>query len=447
MGPKTVRNRRRSSKITFVCLGVLCICCAAGSTLPATAQTSHDVTGTLILKEKALLKKPSPLRGAFYVSNAGNEMMTYASRSTDNGLNWAPYRPKPDFQAGLPTNYRRSPYPGFMDPIRNVLLCLVFSMDRNDIDRNVVEPEETTTDSYIRYRVSTDKGKTFLFDEPVIQKGDYNFKHPLEGLHLGKNAIFLGDQGCRPIRTRRGNIIVPTQMSVLDAKGNVETFGSGWDYYHCLMLIGTWKEDNRLEWQVSEQIKADPSRTVRGLYEPTLAQMPDGRILCVMRGSNGLKKDPGYKLPSHKWYCVSNDGGFHWSKPQPWQYSNGERFFSPASMSQLIVHSNGHYYWVGNISPANCQGNSPRWPLVIGEVDPQSMMLIKDSVITIDTRSPDESTGMQLSNFYAFEDRKTGDIVLPMQRWQPGDKYQWVIYRIGTQCPGPSELDNRHDGE
>ena len=60
------------------------------------------------------------------------------------------------------------------------------------------------------------------------------------------------------------------------------------------------------------------------------------------------------------------------------------------------------------------------------------MMLIQDSVITIDTREPDEPAGMQLSNFYAFEDRHTGDILLPMQRWQPSDKYQWVIYRIGT---------------
>ena len=69
---------------------------------------------------------------------------------------------------------------------------------------------------------------------------------------------------------------------------------------------------------------------------------------------------------------------------------------------------------------------------MIGEVDPKSMMLIKDSVITIDTRSPDEPAGVQLSNFYAFEDRPSGDIVLPMQRWLPGDKYQWVLYRMGN---------------
>jgi hypothetical protein len=397
-----------------------------------TRTPPSDTPGKLILKEKTLLQKPSPLQSAFYVNNAGVEMMTYRARSTDDGRSWISAEPKPDFQAGLPPNFRRSPYPGFVDPVSNQLLCVVFAMDRPDVDKKVVEPEETGTDSYIRYRVSIDQGKTFLFDEPVIQKGDYNFKHPLDGLYLGKNAIFLGDEGCVPIRTQRGNILVPTQITVLNAEGKLDNFGGGWDYYHCLMLIGTWKKDHRLDWQVSEQIKADPTRTVRGLYEPTLAEMPDGRILCVMRGSNGHKKDPAHQLPGRKWHSISTDGGFHWSKPEPWRYSDGETFFSPASMSQLITHSNGRYYWIGNICPTNSQANSPRWPLVIGEVDPKSMMLIKESVITIDTRLANEPEGMTLSNFHAFEDRPSGDIILPMQRWLPSDHYEPVLYRIGT---------------
>ncbi len=388
--------------------------------------------GELSLKEKTILKEPSPLRNAFYTGTTGLDMMTYSARSADNGRTWVQQAPSPDFTSGLPKNYRRSPYPGFVDPVNGWLLTVIFAMDREDVDRAIDEPKETASDSYIRYRVSTDGGKTFLFDDPVIQEGDYTFKHPLEGLYLGKNAIFLGDMGCRPIRTREGRVIVPTQMTVLDDKGGLETFGSGWDYYQCLMLIGTWQEDHRLKWTVSEPIVPDPNRTVRGLYEPTLAEMPDGRILCVMRGSNGIKKDPKFTWPSHKWYCVSTDGGSHWSKPEPWHYSNGKDFFSPSSMSQIIHHSNGRYFWIGNISPQNCQGNAPRWPIVMGEIDPASMMLIETSVITIDTRGPDDPEGVQLSNFYAFEDRETGDIVLPMQRWIPKDVYQWVIYRMGV---------------
>ena len=418
-------------KIVLVHIIILCGC-LAGIGCGGDALAAEAARPALVLKEKTILDAPSPLRGAFYVNKTGLEMMTYGARSADNGRTWVQQAPQPDFTTDLPENYRRSPYPGFVDPENGALLTVMLAMDREDVDRAIEEPEETGTDSYIRYRVSLDGGKTFVFDEPVIQKGTYDFKHPLEGLYLGKNAIFLGDMGCRSIRTKQGHIIVPTQMTILNDEGMLETFGSGWDYYQCLMLIGTWKDDHRLAWTVSEPIPADPDRTVRGLYEPTLAEMPDGRILCVMRGSNGLAKDPEYKLPSHKWYCVSTDGGFYWSRPKPWRYSNGKEFFSPSSMSQIIHHSNGRYFWIGNISPANCQGNAPRWPLVAAEIDPQGMMLIEESVITLDTRGDADPEGLQLSNFYAFEDRQSGDIVLPMQRWKPTDVYEWVLYRVGV---------------
>ena len=59
-------------------------------------------------------------------------------------------------------------------------------------------------------------------------------------------------------------------------------------------------------------------------------------------------------------------------------------------------------------------------------------MLIEESVITLDTRGDADSEGLQLSNFYAFEDRQSGDIHLPMQRWKPTDVYEWVLYRVGV---------------
>lgn len=385
-----------------------------------------------MLKEKTVLDSPSPLTSACYTAADGYELMTHSARSTDNGRTWTSYVPQPDFDGNLPANYRRGWYPCFRDPVNGNILLVILAMDRPDVDINIEEPAETETDAYVRYRVSVDGGRTFLFDEPVIQQGDYTFKHPLEGLHLGKNAMYLGDRGCTPIRTREGRILVPTQMTVLDAEGKIETFNSGWDYYHSKILIGTWTADNGLTWEVSEEIKADPARTVRGLYEPTLAEMPDGRLLCVMRGSNGLRKDPNYELPGRKWYCVSTDGGYHWTKPEPWRYSNGEDFYSPSSMSQIIQHSNGRYYWLGNINATNPRGNADRYPLVAGEIDPASMMLIKDSIITIDTRGPDDQAEMTLSNFYAFEDRETGDIVLPMAKWSPAKGNQHMLYRIGT---------------
>lgn len=64
-------------------------------------------------------------------------------------------------------------------------------------------------------------------------------------------------------------------------------------------------------------MEADPAASTRGTIEPTLAEMPDGRILMVMRGSNGGSKDPEFKIPGYRWHSVSSDGGYHWTKPQP----------------------------------------------------------------------------------------------------------------------------------
>ena len=316
------------------------------------------------------------MRAAFYVQPTGTEMMTYGARSLDNGWTWCSrrrYRTSRRVCRKLPAHALSRSW------IRGAaLLTVILAMDREDVDRKI-EEQGNGDGRYVRYRLLMRQD----ISSTNRSSGGRLRLHPLEGLYLGKNAIFLGDLGCRPIRTKQGHIIVPTQMTLLNSEGNLENYGNGWDFYQCLMLIGTWKEDHRISWTVSEPIPADYTRTVRGLYEPTLAEMPDGRILCVMRGSNGLKNDPEYKLPSHKWYCVSTDGGFHWSKPEPWHYSNGKDFFSPSSMSQIIQHSNGRYFWIGNISPANCQGNAPRWPLVLGEIDPESMMLIEESVITL----------------------------------------------------------------
>jgi hypothetical protein len=59
-------------------------------------------------------------------------------------------------------------------------------------------------------------------------------------------------------------------------------------------------------------------------------------------------------------------------------------------MSQLLTHSSGRIFWIGNISSANCRGNHPRHPLVIGEVDPESLLLTRDSVVELDRVQPDE---------------------------------------------------------
>lgn len=100
----------------------------------------------------------------------------------------------------------------------------------------------------------------------------------------------------------------------------------------------------------------------------------------------------------------------------------------------MIKHSSGRYFWFGNITPTNPNGNGPRYPFVIGEVDKSSLLLKKDGLLTVDDRMEGESERMSLSNFMAHEDRETGEIVLHMSRGFVNGITDWAnnayIYRI-----------------
>jgi hypothetical protein len=374
----------------------------------------------------------SPRENAVYVRRHGIEMLSPSAHSADNGRTWTAFQSKPDYDSGLRKGFRRGVYPVFVDPVEDRLVTLVLSLDVPDLDPNIVEPPIGENEYYLRYRVSTDGGKTYLFDERVRQSGDYDDRHPLDDVWLGKNGYYLGDVGCIPIRTRGDKILVPIQVPLLGADGKLSLPGGGFTHQYTRILIGTWTDGHKLRWELSDKIVGDPDRTSRGLFEPTLAELPDGRIVCVMRGSNGGARDLDCKWPAYKWYSVSSDGGRTWSSAEPFKYSDGSEFHSPSAMSQLLRHSNGRLYWLGNLSEKNCCANNPRYPLVIAEVDQKQLGLIKATVLALDTLHDDDKEGLNLSHWLAYEDRETAEIRVPMRRWT-GDykKFRGVEYVIG----------------
>ena len=292
----------------------------------------------------------APAENSHYVHPTGTEMMTTYRRSSDNGRTWTSSQPFKKFDSNLRAGFRRNTYPGFVDPVEDRILSLTLALDVPDLDPNIIEPPIGENEYYVRYRVSTDGGKSYLFDEPIIQQGNYSQRHPIDDVHLGKNGYYLGDVGCIPIRTRAGKILIPIQVPLLDEHGKLTSPGGGFTYQYTRLLIGTWTEGHKLLWQVSDRIVGDPDRTSRGLFEPTLAELPDGRMLCIMRGSNGGIRDPDCQWPAGKWSCISSDGGHSWSKPELWKYDDGSPLYSPSSMSQLLTYSDGRIFWIGNIS-------------------------------------------------------------------------------------------------
>ena len=182
------------------------------------------------------------------------------------------------------------------------------------------------------------------------------------------------------------------------------------------VLIGKWTSDGKdVEWQTGQFVRPEPDESTRGSDESAVEELKTkGHFLMVARGSNMNKSE----FPGRKWMSMSKDGCRTWSKPVPWTYTNGDAFFSPAAQSSLIrSHKNGRLYWIGNITPTNPDGNYPRFPLVMGEVDEESGLLKQETVITLDTRNPEFDTDkMQLSNFRTTEDPQTGHILITLTR-------------------------------
>jgi hypothetical protein len=263
----------------------------------------------------------------------------------------------------------------------------------------------------------------------LIHKGaGFSSTHPAPGVWTGKSCIMLGDNTCVPVSAPGGTILLPVQLSVAGEDGKLFNPGGGYTWTESAVMIGKWR-GGEIEWEMSQPVKGDPSWTTRGAVEPTIEFLAGGRVLMILRGSNDAKPD----LPGHKWVSTSSDGGRTWSEPQPWTYDDGAKFFSPSACSQLVRHSSGRLYWVGNITPENPRGNRPRYPLVIGEVDQRSGLLRRGSVQTIDTLQPGEDPLLTLSNFHAREDRRTKEIAVHATRlfakpdgWE-GDA---IVYRV-----------------
>ena len=368
-----------------------------------------------------------------HTSRSDTVDVAYIRLSDDNGQSWSEtteWATKFDHPNGTG---RRHPRGGYVDP-NNGKYLTVWTEGILPTD----DPLEGLKQWTLHYSVSEDGGRTRAISEQIIHAGDaYDATNHMPGITVGKNCLMIGDLGQRPLTRSDGVIMLPVQSSPVGPDGEYFNPGAGYTYTDCMMLFGTWKSDGHLSWTASERLEGDPNRTTRGLVEPTIAELTDGSILMVMRGSNDVRRE----WPGYKWYSKSYDGGMTWTKAEPWTYSNGTPFYSPSATSQLIPHSDGRLLWMGNISEENSKGNSPRYPIVIGEVDLKTGLLIRDSVANIDDRQSNESPYLTLSNFYAREERGSGHLLLHMtrlfaQNFREDGNTDWtadsLLYRIET---------------
>ena len=192
-----------------------------------------------------------------------------------------------------------------------------------------------------------------------------------------------------------------------------------------LNFVGAWNPATQdYDFQAGSRIGISYNVSDRGLLETDVAQLKDGRILDVWRGSNTTT------TAGHKWFSVSTDGGLTLSPVQEWKYDDGTSFYSPSSVHRFIrLQGNGKLYWIGNISPTAPSDNSPRYPLIIAEVDEDKVALKKNTVTKIIDKQPGELSSVQYSNFSVLENPETHQIELFMTN----------IGALGSTAPEPVE--------
>lgn len=320
--------------------------------------------------------------------------------SEDNGRNW--FSPVPVFTPEVTSNgtLRLGESCLFRDDQRDAVMLFhnLHLYPQGDFSGDV-----WATNRLAMRALSSEGGLGSL--QPIVQKG-YDEARWAEGVIFGRNC--LANSFCAPILLKGGKVLFPVMRAPLKsdlAKAHSIQWEAG-------CLLGEWHGD-QLEWTLSAMAGIDMGRSCRGLCEPTVAELADGSILMVCRGSNSSTNP----VPGRKWRVLSRDGGRTWSEPEPFAFDDGEPFFSPSAGSRLIRNArNGRLYWIGNISAENPDGNRPRYPLHIAEVDEVRGALRRASVQVIDDRQPDDASRVMLSNFRVYEDRETGDFVLHMAR-------------------------------
>jgi hypothetical protein len=407
--------------------------------LLAVATFSSGLGNAQEIRREPFLKAPgngtAVMAFAYYTKSKGLDLLSieqrwsrsdtmdicYIRRSKDHGKTWSPPVPRLTGERRPDGMLRRHLRGCWVDP--NTGAAIEFWIEGL---LPTDDPLEGMRRWQIHYRVSRDGFRTSTPAQSIRQAG-LSADEILPGVYPGKNSVMTGDQGSQPLAVP-GGFLLPVTIAPIDADGKLFNPGGGYTYHYAAVLHARWKSPLELEWRLSEPVHGDPQRSMRGLDEPTIARLRDGRYLMVIRGSNDRKPS----LPGRRWMSVSQDG-IRWSTPEPWTYHGGEAFYSPSSCSQLCHHSNGRLYWIGNITPENPKGNRPRYPLVIGEVDFDSGLLRKESIRTVDTRQPEDDPLLTLSNFYAREDRVTREIVIHLTRlfalqngWQ-GDAFAYRV--------------------
>jgi hypothetical protein len=321
----------------------------------------------------------------------------------------------PDATGPTKQNFYRGTWPVMLDDRRAVAMV--------HVTRGIDDTVSGFMDYKLWYCVSTDGGKTYDEERPLIQRGaEYSAQHPNRYVWVGKNSFCFATLPPFFVKMSNGQIFLPCFYAPLDENGKYYNPNRTPTYSLVFGAIGTWDDArNDVAWDVTDPITLPPDQSMDGLSECGVIELRDkpGHIFMAIRAGNWTDKTG--QVPCWKWKTLSTDYGKTWSKPVPFTYSDGSHFWSPTCQGMFIRSSRtGTAYWLGNISRVRPRAGWPRYPLVIAELDEEKLALRAETVTVIDDRVPGDGSDMQLSNFGFIEDARTGHILVTLDRAQGG---------------------------
>lgn len=239
-----------------------------------------------------------------------------------------------------------------------------------------------------------------------------------------------------PIKTASGKILVPFMKEQVDQNGSTVKGPQGNIMYQTGTIIGEYSPDGSISWKAGTPRSISADLSTRGLSESALCEISPGKIVMVARGSNAGAAET---IEGCKWVCWSKDDGITWSDPVALVFDDGSKVPSSATGCEVFRSiRNGKLYFLGNIASSFDQvnGNWPRSPLVVAEIQENPFAIKRDTITVIDQLCNSESEYVQMSNFRYYQERTSGDIILFLARygerkgledWKDADFYRYRI--------------------
>jgi len=343
--------------------------------------------------------------------------------SEDNGRTWSEYRPVPNANRTLKgILVQEGGGARFYDVSAGVLLEAWVRVIRQGAAYN----------SHSYFHISRDQGRSWTALKQLRYEDgeDFDAGDPLKQGYITKN------QGTPTGIIRHSNRAILVCVGHANAPDDPDNEARP-EKYGAMCFIGRWNSNtNDYDWIAGNRISGSPRITSRGMAEPAIAELKDGGVLMLLRGSDTPE------TPGRRWYAVSSDGGMTFGDIRELMYDDGSSFYTPSTMCGLIRHSaTGKLFYVGNISPVPPKGNWPRYPLIIAEVEEKIPALQRDTVTVIDDRQPGQSDQIQFSNFSLLENRETHELELlitlygerPGEHWATADCYKYWLSVLPDQ--------------